>query len=74
MGGGGDRRILTLILVQPDPDAPLPFSIPKRLQSEPRYPVSGSLAAIAIGAAADQVRPVSLAAFGSWSDVIECRG
>ena len=74
MGGSDDRRILTLILVQPQPDRAFSFSSPERLQSEPHYPVVRSLARIAVCAAADQVRSVSVSAFAAWPDVIQrCR-
>ena len=71
MGGGDDRRILTLILVQPQPDSAFRFSSPERLQAIPHYPVVRSLAAVAGGTAADQVRTIGLAAFAAWPDVIE---
>ena len=71
MGGGDDRRILTLILVQPQPDRAFYFGGPERLQSEPRHPVIRSLARVTVCAAAYQVRSVSLAAFAAWPDMIE---
>jgi len=71
VGGGDDRRILTLILVQPQPDGAFSFSGPERLQSEPRYPVVRSLARVAVCAAAYQVRSVSVSAFAAWPDMIE---
>jgi len=71
VGGGDDRRILTLILVQPQPDRAFRFSGPERLQPEPRHPVVRSLTRVAVSAAAYQVRSVSLSAFTAWPNVIQ---
>ena len=71
MGGGDDRRILALILMQPQPDRAFRFSGPERLQPEPRYPVIRSLARIAWRAAADQVRAIGLAAFAAWPHMVK---